>query len=102
MTDEKKRDFFNPEFADEYKKSVELYERENDQWWDSLTLEEQEDAFYAVVKRIHKGEILERGSYRYVLYNVFGFDMGMYMRGMYCGYIDIHNRIVKSDDQQDS
>lgn len=31
------------------------YEDENDTWWNGLTEKEREDAFYAVVKRIHQG-----------------------------------------------
>jgi len=78
--------------------SREKYEKENDAWWDGLTEKEREDAFYAVVKRICKAELQDRGSYRYVLYNVFGFDMHMYTRGMECGYIDLHNSII--DEEQ--
>ena len=74
------------------------YEAENDAWWNGLTEKEREDAFYAVVKRIHKAEIKDQGSYRYALYNVFGFNEGMYMRGMNCGFIDLHNSII--DEEQ--
>jgi hypothetical protein len=74
------------------------YEAENNAWWDSLTEKEREDAFYAVCKRIHKAEIKDQGSYRYALYDVFGFDEGMYMRGMDCGFMDLHNSII--DEEQ--
>ena len=74
------------------------YEAENNAWWNGLTEKEREDAFYAVCKRIHKAEIKDQGSYRYALYDVFGFDEGMYMKGMDCGYMDIHNSII--DEEQ--
>ena len=75
------------------------YESENDAWWDGLTEKEREDAFYAVIKRIHKAEIKDHGSYRYALYDVFGFDEGMYRKGMDCGFMDIHNSIIDEDQK---
>lgn len=78
------------------------YEAENDEWWNNLTEKEREDAFYAVCKRIYEGDIKSKGSYRYVLYDVFGFDMGMYSRGMDCGYLDIHNKMITGDSNYDN
>jgi len=69
------------------------YETKNDAWWNGLTEEEREDAFYAVCKRIHKAEFVDQASYRGTLYDVFGFDESMYGRGIDCGYGDIHNSI---------
>lgn len=66
---------------------------DNNTWWNNLSESERENAFYAVVKRIHKGEIEVQGSYRYVLYDVFGFGGHMYEAGMDCGYLELHNRI---------
>ena len=86
------------ELSQELEKSRKIYEHDNDTWWNGLTEEEREDAFYAVVKRIHKAEIEDRGTYRYALYNVFGFDPGMYMRGMDCGYMNLHNSIFDSSE----
>ena len=51
-------------------------------------------------KRIFKADITDNGSYRYALYDVFGFDPGMYMRGMDCGYMGIHNAIGDGEDYQ--
>ena len=76
------------------------YEAENDAWWNGLTEKEREDAFYAVMKRIHKAEIQDEGTYRYTLYDVFGFDGGMYMQGMDCGYMELHNAICDGTDYQ--
>ena len=77
-----------------------LYEHDNDTWWNSLSQKEREDAFYAVCKRIHRGDIELNGTYRYVLYDVFGFDASMYGAGMDCGYMDIHNAIAESAELQ--
>ena len=75
-------------------------EAKNDAWWEGLTEEEREDAFYAVCKRIHKGDLVDNGSYRYVLYDTFGFDHGMYVDGMNCGYMAIHNAIFDGEELQ--
>lgn len=77
------------------------YEAENDAWWNALTEREREDAFYAVVKRIYRAEIEDRGSYRYTLYDVFKFDAGMYGRGMDCGYMELHNSIYTAQEIRD-
>ena len=88
------------EISQEMEKARQEYEARNDSWWNGLTEEEREDAFYAVCKRIHQADIKDRGSYRYALYDVFGFDMGMYVQGMDCGYMDIHNAIYDSEELQ--
>lgn len=75
-------------------------EATNDAWWNGLTEQEREDAFYAVCKRIHKGDLQDNGSYRYVLYDTFGFDHGMYVDGMNCGYMAIHNAIFDGEEIQ--
>lgn len=84
----------SPEFLEvqkAYKEETEQYKLDNNEWWNNLTEEEREKAFYAVCTRIHKGDIVKNGSYRYVLYQIFGFDMSMYNVGIDCGYMDIHN-----------
>jgi hypothetical protein len=76
------------------------YEAETDAWWKSLSMEEQERAFFSVVKRIYQGEIVDRGSYRYVLYNVFGFGPEAYSIGMECGYLELHNAIYTHEEMR--
>ena len=86
----------SPELMDAqiaYKEETEQYSTDNEKWWNELSEEEREKAFYAVCKRIYKSDIEKQGSYRYALYQIFGFDMSMYGVGMDCGYIDIHNTI---------
>lgn len=98
MTDEKTRKILDEMVAlsQELQKFKEEYEILNDAWWNGLSEREREDAFYAVCKRIHQGDLIDKGSYRYVLYDVFGFDAGMYGAGMDCGYMNIHNAIHPS------
>jgi hypothetical protein len=88
------------DISQEFEKAYKQREAENDAWWEGLTEQEREDAFYAVVKRIHKAELQDKGTYRYALYNVFGFDHGMYVDGMNCGYMAIHNAISDGEDYQ--
>ena len=76
------------------------FESKVDGWWNDLTEQEREWAFYSVCKRIHQGEIREKGSYRYILYDIFGFDKKMYYSGIECGFMAIHNSIMESDDDQ--
>lgn len=84
----------------EMEKSRKAYQDENDAWWNGLSEKEREDAFYAVCKRIWQADGMDNGSYRYGLYDVFGFDPGMYMRGMDCGYMAIHNAIFDGEELQ--
>lgn len=70
-------------------------ETEMDEWWNSLSKDDQMKAFYSVMKRLVDGELEQKGSYRYVLYEVFGFDSESYMLGMMCGYMSLHNSIKR-------
>lgn len=70
------------------------YEKNCDEYWNALSEEDKLKAFFSVCKRIHKGDIEDKGTYRYVLYEIFGFDYSAYAIGMDCGYMNIHNCIV--------
>ena len=70
-------------------------EREMDEWWNALTKDDQMKAFYSVMKRLVDGELEQKGSYRYVLYDVFGFGPESYMLGMMCGFMSLHNSIER-------
>ena len=80
------------------RKRVKVYEDDNDTWWNGLSEAEREDAFYAVVKRIHKSELKDKGSYRHALYDVFGFGPNMYTSGMDCGFMALHNAIFDGEE----
>ena len=86
--------------SQEWEKSDKAHEAKVDEWWDSITTEEREMAFYSICKRIHKAELQDGGTYRYALYDVFGFDGGMYRHGMNCGFMAIHNAIGDGEDYQ--
>lgn len=85
------------DLSQEMEKAKQEYEKKNDEWWNNLSYDERCDAFYAVVKRIYEGEVKVNGTYRYVLYNVFGFGPDMYMRGMDCGFMALHNSIMNEE-----
>jgi len=70
-------------------------EADMDEWWNQLSKDDQMKAFYSVVKRLVDGELVQKGSYRYVLYDVFGFGSESYMLGMMCGYMALHNSIER-------
>lgn len=74
-------------------------EKECDEYWNNLEYEDQLKAFYSVVKRIYQGEIKDQGTYRYVLYDKFGFGPEAYVMGMDCGYMYLHNAIVDGEDK---
>ena len=69
----------------------EVFEQEQEELWNQLTKEEQLLAFCAVVRRIYKGELVERGTFRHVLYDTFQFGPESYMPAQLAGYLDIHN-----------
>jgi len=52
-----------------------------------------------VSRRIYKGEIEDKGTYRWVLYDVFGFGPEAYAPAQMAGYLSIHNSIFSSDHE---
>ena len=73
--------------------SEEKYKKDAESFWDDLSYDDKLKAFFYVCSKIHKGDVEDQGSYRYCLYDVFGFDMDSYSLGMSAGYMDIHNYI---------
>jgi hypothetical protein len=81
-----------------WKEAMDSIENEQESFWNSLSKDDQLKAFCAVVRRIHKGELEKQGSYRYILYDVFGFDADSYAQAQCAGYIDLHNAIYTRDE----
>ncbi len=81
------------ELGQEMENSRKIYEHDNDTWWNNLSEKEREEAFYAVIKRMYKAEVADNGTYRWALYDVYGFEPSMYGMGMDCGYMAMHNII---------
>ena len=82
------------DIGEAYRKFADAYAKESDTWWLNLPYEDRLHAFYSVCKRIYKGDVEERRSYRGVLYDTFGFDYSSYSIGMECGYMGLHNLIL--------
>ena len=86
------------EMAISFNERMNEIENESETYWNSLTKEQQLKAFCAVVRRIHKGDIEDRGTYRYVLYQVFGFGPEAYAPAQLSGYLTIHNALFDSEE----
>jgi hypothetical protein len=71
---------------------VEL-EEDHNKFWNGLSKEDQLKAFCSVMRRLYRAEIQERGSYRYTLYDVFGFGPESYAQAQVSGFLTIHNAI---------
>ena len=87
--------------GEELEAAQKQYDIENDYWWEGLSQKQKEDAFYAVIKRIVQGELRDRGTYRYILYDVFGFGPGYYAVGMACGFMELHNSIYTREEMRE-
>lgn len=75
------------------------FESKVDSWWDKLSEQDREWAFYSVCKRIAQAELREKSTYRKVLYGHFGFGPNMYASGMDCGFMAIHNAIFDGEEK---
>jgi len=74
------------------------YQKDADTLFDSLPYDDRLKVFCAVVAKIAKGELDERGTYRHVLYDTFQFDLDSYATAQFAGYLDIHNAIYRHED----
>ena len=88
------------EASNAFQEAMNAIEREEEAWWNSLTEDQQISALCCVSRRIHEGDIRQKGSYRYVLYQVFGFGPEAYARAQLAGYLAIHNSIYTSEDER--
>lgn len=88
-----------PDYLDFNAVMKHIKERE-EAYWNSLTKEQQLCCFNSICRRIIKGEFEDKGSYRYVLYDVFGFGMEAYARAQLAGYLEIHNSIFSAENEE--
>lgn len=72
-------------------------EKQSEEYWNSLSKDEQLKVFCAVSRRIFRGELKEKRSYRGVLYGVFEFGPEAYAPAQMAGYLAIHNSIMPDD-----
>tara|TARA_B100000886_G_C20402220_1_gene483107 strand:- start:40 stop:492 length:453 start_codon:yes stop_codon:yes gene_type:complete len=78
-------------------KKVKINPKENAKWWYNLSLEDKQRSFYAVISRMHKAEIEDRGNYRHSLYDIFKFSADMHDVGIECGYKELHDKLEEDD-----
>jgi len=87
------------------KKNILLLEEEFEQTseaaWNNLSDEDKLNIFCAISRKIYQGEIIDSGTYRYMLYEIFKFGPEAYMRAQISGYLSIHNAIYDSSTLSD-
>lgn len=73
-----------------------MNKKEVDKWWDGLSEDERKKAFYSVCSRIYEAEIVDRGSYKFALYDKFNFTPGdgSFGLGIECGFKALHDTIA--------
>jgi hypothetical protein len=85
------------EASDQLTQALKEIENEQEEYWNTMTKEQQLMVFCAVVRRIHRAELVEQRSYRGVLYDAFDFGIESYVRAQDAGYLEIHNLLVKDE-----
>jgi len=88
-------------FSQAFNDAMEGIKNEEEDYWKSLTVDQQMAAFNCVIRRLYDGEINEQRSYRGVLYDVFGFGPESYARAQMAGFLAIHNAIHTIDEESD-
>ena len=88
------------EISQSFCQAMDEIKDQEEAYWRSLSKEQQLCCFNSVVRRIHEGDVKLNGSYRYVLYNVFGFGPEAYARAQMAGYLDIHNMITTPEQER--
>ena len=86
--------------SDTYNEAMKSIEVQQEAYWNSLSKDDQLKAFCAVVRRIVQAELHDKGTYRWALYDVFGFGPEAYTQGMDCGFMALHNAIYADGHDQ--
>ena len=84
---------FSEELSNSFQRWEQELEEDHDKFWNGLSEDDQLKAFCSVMRRLHKAEIEEHGTYRYTLYDVFGFGHESYVEAQVSGFLAIHNAI---------
>lgn len=88
------------EISNRFQAAMKEDEEKQEKYWNSLSKEQQLDAFCAISRRICDGELKQGGTYRYVLYDVFGFGPESYVPAQMAGYMEIHNALYTGRDEE--
>ena len=81
----------------QFEEANEHYVQQSEQYWQGLDHDQQLMAFCAMVRRMYRGELQDRGTYRWVLYDVFGFGPEAYVPAQLAGYLALHNSICHDE-----
>jgi len=102
MTDQNKELW---KVLDEMAQEEEIFSKKLDddanEFWDKLDYDEKLLTFYAVTNRILQGELVDKGSYRHILYENFKFGPEAYVIGMNAGLLALHNAIGDGETYQE-
>lgn len=73
-------------------------EAEDQAWWDSLDYKSKAQSFRQICKLMHQSDVIDRGSYRWAMYDVFDLDYGDGLNH----YMELHNIISRGLDSQNN
>ena len=80
---------------------------EDDAWWDSLNYDGKSQAFRQIVKLMYRAEVIEKGSYRHALYEVFGLEYGdgltyyMQLHNLISQGLEAEKKVCTKDDKDE-
>lgn len=86
-------------FSQEQESWENKYDQESKNLWESLDEDSQLMLFYWIVKNITEGELVDNGTYRWILYDKFKFSQAAYTIGINSGFMRLHNAIKKDDNE---
>lgn len=89
------------EISKRYQEAMEGIERAQEEMWENLTHDQRLAVFCCVSRRIYRGELVEKRSYRGMLYDVFGFGPESYAQAQHAEYLTIHNNIYDIGHDKD-
>ncbi len=81
------------EISEKFAKFEEEFAQERSAFFNCLTKEQQLLVFCEVVHKLVNSELVERQSYRGVLYEEFSFESDAYMLAQISGFLELHNSI---------
>jgi hypothetical protein len=88
------------EAGNQFMKVMDNIKQEREEYWNSLSKDEQLKCFCAVVERIVDGET-KGHSYRGMLYTVFEFGPESYAQAQLAGFLALHNDMFSAQNERD-
>lgn len=91
----------SPEFQEvslKFNEAMDEYQKEADEFWKSFSHDDRLKLFCAMASLMYEGEIVERRTYRGMLYDIFDFGPESYAPAQCAGYMSIHNAIFDGEN----